>query len=473
MSVRVVSVAGMRDWERRIWEAGVREADVIARVGECISLRIRSLTRKGDRILLLCGRGNNGADAQAAVPHLSDRVVDAVLLRDPVVDRGALDAALGKRPALVVDALFGIGLNRPLDPSWCACLSAVNSARLRVLAVDVPSGLNADTGESWGEIIDAAWTLTVGAAKQGMLVASSWEHVGRLEVAREVGLTGEPGGTDDRHWVLDPDFEAFPPRRNVTLNKGSLGKAVVLAGSIGYSGAAVLSCRAAGRARPGLLSALVPQEVHLPVSMALPSAMVHPFVPQHPVLERATAILAGPGLARSGLSPEIRTEVLRLWREFPGILVVDASSLAWLVEEPPDRASGVRVITPHSGEAARLLGRTVSEVQRDRVGALRELARRYRAWVVLKGHQTLIGTETGTIHVNSTGNPGLAQGGTGDVLAGFLTGLIAQPMIEEDLETALAYAVWEHGRAADRLESRCMNWTAEGLADEIGSEVRR
>ena len=459
----------MRVWEQRTWSGGVLPDAVIARVGEALAARIRDGTRPGDRILLVAGRGNNGADVLASAPHLGDRRVDRVVIHDPEQDFPSLALALAGAPDLVVDGLFGIGLNRELGDPWRRCIRALNESGRRILAMDVPSGLDADTGTHWGAVIQAESTLTVGAPKRGLLAPSAWTVVGRLEVATDVGLGEIPGGEDGRDWVLGEDFAGFPPRRPVDSHKGSLGKGVVLAGSIGFSGAAVLATRAAGRARPGLLAALVPRDVHSVISAQLPSAMVHPFEPEHPVLQRATAILAGPGLAAPGLPPEVHSEVIRLWCEFPGVMILDASALVWLGHLPAGHLDQLRVLTPHPGEAARLLGCSVGEVQADRPSALRELARRHQAVVVLKGHQTLVGAATGRIRVNSSGNPGLAQGGSGDVLGGFLTGLLAQETLLVDPLRTIAYGVWEHGRAADRLESRCRNWTAEDLAAEIGT----
>jgi NAD(P)H-hydrate epimerase len=251
----------------------------------------------------------------------------------------------------------------------------------------------------------------------------------------------------------------------VVAHKGSFGHALIIAGSVGYSGAAVLAARAASRARPGLVSVLTPPDNWLPVSCQLASAMVHPFLPRHPLCSKASAILAGPGLADAALPPDLRAEILRLWREFPGVMIVDASALDWL--RPGTPCAGTRVITPHPGEAARLLGVSSHEIQEDRPGSLRRLAARHEAWVVLKGHQTLIGSVRGPLFVNSSGNPGLAQGGTGDVLAGFLTGLLAQPQWNTDLSETLRRGVWCHGVTADRLESAGNGWTAEDLAHAL------
>jgi NAD(P)H-hydrate epimerase len=159
------------------------------------------------------------------------------------------------------------------------------------------------------------------------------------------------------------------------------------------------------------------------------------------------------------------------WRDLDYPLIVDASGLDILTADPfPKRFT--RVLTPHPGEAARLLKSTPQKVQADRVAALRELSKRHGgAWVVLKGHQTLIGRETGAIFVNGTGNPRLAQGGSGDVLAGFIAGLLAQPAMQADVEKTLRYAVWAHGAAADCLSKQRRNWIIEDLAGEIGNAV--
>jgi len=470
MSVPVLSVAEMRAWEQATWAAGVRESDVIASVGLQLAAAIRAATSETDRVLVLAGLGNNGADARAAVAHLGSRLVEEIEVHDPIADLPKLRVSLSPRPALVVDGLFGIGLNRPLNEGWVGFIETLNQARVRVLSVDMPSGLNADTGGHWGAVVHAWQTLTVGAPKVGLLQRSAWRAVGRLEVLREVGLAGKPASQDEREWVLPEDFAGWPPLREISSNKGDLGRLVVIAGSMGYAGAAILSARSGARARPGLLAVLVPETVHGVVSGAVPSAMVHPFESRHAVLDRATAVLAGPGLAAPDLPADLRSEVLRLWHEFPGGMIVDASALAWLANMPMTvEPAGVRILTPHPGEAARLLESTVAEVQNDRVGTLRALAVRYRSLVVLKGHQTLTGGSVGPIQVNSSGNPGLAQGGTGDVLAGYLAGLVAQPGMMASPKPAAAYAVWEHGRTADRLESARHNWTAEDLAASIGA----
>jgi len=185
--------------------------------------------------------------------------------------------------------------------------------------------------------------------------------------------------------------------------------------------------------------------------------------------DSCTAVLAGPGLAAANVPAKVRETVQRFWKESKLAVIIDASALAWL--QPGPTADALRVITPHPGEAARMLGVTNSEVQADRVNALRELSRRFgNCHVVLKGHQTMVGRDREEIAVNSTGNPHLAQGGSGDLLAGFLAGLVAQPELQRDART-LRYAVWQHGLAADSLHERKPNWTVEELADVLGACV--
>src|ERR1039457_6254042 len=222
MSVPVINVAAMREWENAAWAAGQTEAEVIRRVGKRVARRARKLTRDGDFILLLAGKGHNGDDVRAAKEFLDDRKVKLLELLLPDTDLLPLETALKEKPVLIVDGIFGIGLNRPLSESWQKIIAAINAAKIPVLAVDVPSGLNADTGETFGAAIEAAVTLTIGAPKTGMLAAAAWPFVGRLEVADDVGLIPCPL-TSELIWTLPEDFQNFPPLRLAASHKGSFG----------------------------------------------------------------------------------------------------------------------------------------------------------------------------------------------------------------------------------------------------------
>jgi NAD(P)H-hydrate epimerase len=493
MSIPVISVQQMREWESASWNAGKSEEAVIQTVGRILAQRILTLTRPGDLVLLLAGRGHNGDDARAAQPHLSERQTALINVTDPKEalqeflnitgqDRGAANPALHagglalsvKRDAsrrvpyhLIVDALFGIGLNRPLDEDWQKLIEAINRSGIPILAVDVPSGLNAETGNAEGAAIRAAMTLTVGAPKIGLLATKATPFVGRLEVAPEIGLIPCPESSE-LNWTLMDDFQNFPPPRPVAAHKGDFGHAIIFAGSLGYHGAAVLAARGALRAQPGLVSLFTQETVYLPVASQLQAAMVHPWKAGKPLPKTCTALLFGPGLAAEDLSENFKSEMRTLWHTSTLPIIVDASALDWLRPSPISQQL-LRIITPHPGEAARMLNTTPDKVQADRSTALRDLSRRFgNCFVVLKGHQTLVGRNGGEIFVNSTGNPYLAQGGSGDVLAGYLAGLMAQPPLQADPLKITRYAVWAHGAAADRLSQRNVNWTVEELTKELG-----
>ena len=189
---------------------------------------------------------------------------------------------------MLIDGLFGIGLDRPLDDGWKKFITAVNQSRIPVLAVDVPSGLNADTGEVQGAAIEAAVTLTVGAPKTGLLAQNAWPFVGRLEVATDVGLVPcpHPSSRDDLNWTLPEDFAGFPPRRAVAAHKGSFGHLMVVAGSFGFHGAAVLAARGAQRAQPGLVTLFTQEDVYHPIASQLQAVMVNLWKPEIIIIRR-------------------------------------------------------------------------------------------------------------------------------------------------------------------------------------------
>jgi len=482
MPVPVISVTQMREWEKATWAVGQTEAEVIWRVGEKVAGVARRMTRPGDAVLILAGKGHNGDDARAAKKFLNDLKIILLEVTDsqkalPEFQRsaGTLPAQdkLETPPSLIIDGLFGIGLSRPLDEHWQEFIATVNKTKIPVLAVDVPSGLNAETGQPEGAAIEASVTLTVGAPKTGMLQPSAWPFVGRLEVAENVGLIPQPHQAE-LNWTLSGDFANFPPRRNVAGHKGSFGHLAIIAGSFGFHGASVLAARGAQRAQPGLITLFSQESIYHVVASQLQAVMVNIWKNETEFAETTTAILIGPGLAGLESAEELKTQTRRLWRRLARDaslpMVVDASALDWLVPHALAK-NEIRVVTPHPGEAARMLGKTAQQVQANRPQAVREISRRFGdCWVVLKGHRTLVGRSTGEIFINSSGNPHLGQGGSGDVLAGFIAGLLAQPTLQVDVGETLRYAVWQHGHAADRLDATKKNWVVEDLVTELGGQ---
>jgi NAD(P)H-hydrate epimerase len=458
----------MRQWEQASWDAGRSISDVIHRVGQIVAQKAMLLTEAGDLILILAGKGHNGDDGRAAKLFLTDRKVEICEVFDPKFAIPQIEKLLGHKPALIVDALFGLGLNRQLDEDWAELIETLNKSGIAIFSIDVPSGLNAETGETEGIGLYAQTTLTIGAPKRGLLRQSAYPFVGRLEVAMDVGLIACPH-TSELQWTLEEDFDGFPPVRRVDAHKGVFGHVAIVAGSLGYSGAATLCGKSALRARPGLVSVFCPEDVYLPVASQLdPAAMVHPWNPEKPLPDSCSALVMGPGLAGVSHNSRFRDWANEMWKNYPLPVLVDASALDWL-QQGPTPLNSRRVITPHPGEAARMLGTKPSVVQENRPEVVRELSSRYgNCWVVLKGHQTLIGRSNGEIFVNSSGNPFMAQGGSGDALAGFLGGLFAQSRLQPHPLRTLRYGVWEHGATADRLNRSGKTWTIQDLIANLG-----
>lgn len=468
MPVPVIDVAAMREWEKATWATGQTEAEVIRLVGKRLARRARRLTGADDFILILAGKGHNGDDVRAAKEFLDGRKVKILELLLPDTDLLKVQMMLKEKPALIIDGLFGIGLNRELSAAWKEIINAINAVKIPILAADVPSGLNADTGGNFGAVIEAAITITIGAPKIGMLAAEAWPYVGRLEVADDVGLIPCPC-KNELQWTLVDDFQNFPPPRGVADHKGSHGHVAIIAGSFGFHGAGVLATHGAQRAQPGLTTLFTQENVYVPTASQLQAAMVNVWKPGVALPKSVSAVVIGPGMAAPELADKLKYAVMPMWRDLDLPLVVDASALAML-EAGQFPKHAIRVLTPHPGEAGKLLGVPTAKIQADRVGSLRAISKKFGGcWVVLKGNQTLVGRAEGEVYVNSSGNPHLAQGGSGDLLAGFITGLLAQPMLQEDTGRTLRYAVWQHGTAADKLQALRANWTVEDLAVELGN----
>lgn len=460
----VITLAQMREWELATWAAGVSKESVMRQAGAALARAACLLAQPGAEILVLAGKGHNGDDARFAAEGLADRRTRVFNVTNPAVALAEVNAFYG---ALIVDGLFGIGLSRPLIGDWLRLVAALNQSHVPILAVDVPSGLDADTGLPLGDAVRATMTVTFGAMKQGLLRAEAAPFTGRLEVAADIGLVPCPFATE-LNWTLSKDFAGFPPPRPVDGHKGTFGHLAIFAGSVGYHGAAVLAAQGALRARPGLVSVYTTERVYSAVAAQLAQAMVHPWVKGTALPKTCSAILLGPGLAGLDVPDALQREVARLWTESPLPVIADASALGWLPRGATPRHA-LRVVTPHPGEAAAMLSVDKSHVQTQREAVLREISLTYGGcWVLFKGRHTLVGQACGGLFVNSSGNVGLAQGGSGDVLAGFLGGWLAQPLLKSETERVIRLAVWEHGRAADSLSARRPTWTMTELVKELG-----
>ncbi|MHB8789184.1 MAG: NAD(P)H-hydrate dehydratase [Desulfobulbaceae bacterium] len=429
-------------------------------------------------------RGDAGCNAARALElDLPSRVVpDAASLSAAVEELRAL--AITRPVWSVVDALFGTGMKRPLSGHFLEAVGVINRLREEdhwpVTAVDLPSGLDGDTGIPLGDSVRADLTATYGLAKPGHFLQGSGS-VGRLRVV-DIGIPPEAVRKADlKGEALDQSVCKILPARTVASHKGNYGHLLLLAGSAGKTGAAILAARAALRMGAGLVTLAVPADLNPIFATTLAEAMTVPLPGSssclsigdyNRILEQLpgkTALVLGPGL---GQHPDTRELVEKLYREIPLPMVVDADAINILAGQPDILAgpAAVRVLTPHPGEMARLTDLTSKEVQADRLAAALNLTAclnqtAQRITLVLKGAGTLICDPGGSWAVNTTGNPGMAAGGMGDVLAGLLGALLAQGLAPA---AAARLGVYLHGLAADRLaEQRRFGYFASEVADML------
>ena len=492
----------MRAWDRRaIAERGLRGLTLMNRAGAAVArVAARMAVLRGEaHAVLVAGRGNNGGDTFVAARCLRAEGIRVEVLMTCAPDalRGDALAAWEQMQAagvpcrvladarawqaseetdppcggVIVDGLIGTGSEGAPHGIVAAAIRWIASARRRcaIVAIDLPSGLNADTGEPFDPIVRADVTVSLAAPKTGFADSRAWDFLGHLEVV-DIGLPTapclapvarppSPAAAQLLQFIGAPAVGGLlPPRRRET-HKGDYGHVLVIGGSHGLSGAPALAAMGALRGGAGLVSAAVPDECLAAMARLAPAAMAHRIVAENGVMTPALlaagirpapgfdVVLAGPGMSIGAPTSCIVADLL----SGPARrLVLDADALnvlAGRVERLRRAVTGPSVIiTPHPGEAARLLGTTAAEIQSDRATAARQLAVRSGAVVVLKGAGTLVATPEGAVHLNLTGNPGMATGGAGDVLAGLIAALWAQGLAPLD---AARLGVYLHGTAGD------------------------
>jgi NAD(P)H-hydrate epimerase len=512
--MKVLTAVQMREVDRRTIEAGIpgivlmenaghRVLEAMERSVALLAGQASPATRGGgpdqlladacgsagswlaeQRITVLCGKGNNGGDGLVIARQLLSRIHPRslhVLLAAPASELDG-DAAKNYRmftiaggtvvydvsaemrdSTLVVDALLGTGLSGPARGRLLELIHAINTdfPLARVVAVDLPSGMQSDSGHQEGEVARADLTVTFTAPKPCHVLAPACYTIGELVV----GQIGSPPAlyeNDDsiRLALSGPELFGylFAPRARDS-NKGTYGHVLVIAGARGKAGAAGMAGIAALKAGAGLSTVASAASAISVIAGYAPEIMTEPlpetgagFISAQALddgslerlLARKDVIACGPGL---GTHPDTVKLVAHLATHATVPLVLDADALNGLAGGEFGASAGPRVLTPHPGEMARLIGRSVVEVQADRTGTAREFAQRHEVWLVLKGSRTLIAAPDGRVFVNPTGSPAMATGGTGDVLTGLVAGFIAQT--PDDLGPAVLAAVWLHGRAGE------------------------
>ncbi len=469
---------------------GIPGAVLMEHAGRAVADEVASLAPAGARVAVVAGAGNNGGDGFVCARWLRERGRDVVVLLVAGRPRAGADAALhldaceraGVRvlplagseglvfsAAVVVDALLGIGLRDDVTGELADAIALMNSAPGRVVAVDVPSGLCADTGRARGAAVEADVTVTFGFAKVGLISSPGCARAGRIVVA-EIGiplrLAGELG---IQTTLLDAAAAALLlPVRPASGHKGTFGHLLVVGGSAGKLGAGLLAAEGALRAGAGLVTLATAPAVRAACEGRLAEAMVAELdldaasgaAALLRCAEGKGALVIGPGMSPSELAgASLRAALPQL-----GVPVcLDADGLNHLARNV-GAATGVAglVLTPHPGEAARLLGVTVAEVQTDRVGAARRLAQTTGAVVALKGARTVVAAPDGRAAINLSGNAGMATAGSGDVLAGVVGALLAAGVAPF---SAAGLAVFAHGAAGDLARDE------EGEAGVIASSI--
>ncbi len=499
--MKILTAAQMADVDRLTTEIyGVPSLLLMENAGRSVAEEIvktcAGVERK--RVLVFCGKGNNGGDGFVVARHLALRGCDlqillfcdpAYLKGDPltnwqIVQAAGIPSTILPTPSLarallrklepadvVVDALFGTGLSKPVGPEFRPAVDWINrqSAKALVAAVDIPSGLFANSGEVPGVAVKAHLTVTFTALKPALVLRPAADHAGRVTVA----AIGSPQALlENPEHLLDLvdatlARRALPPRERDS-HKGTYGHLFVVAGSRGKSGAALMTGLAALRSGAGLVTLWLPKRLQRDVVGKVPELMTE-FLPEtaagtsdragaEQVLRRlgdAHALVVGPGLTQEEGTRGLVRELVKRSR-LP--VVLDADGINAFAQHPEDLCNeegSPIIITPHPGEMARLIGSTISRVQKDRIQVAASCARSHGCFAILKGYQTVIASPSGRILINSTGNPGMATGGTGDILAGMVGRFVAawyrrfHGADRDALVEHLAAAVYLHGLAGD------------------------
>ena len=454
----------VRELERRaIEDARIPAGTLMQRAGEAAWQQLRLQWPGAEHLLILCGTGNNAGDGyvlahralqeklRVTVITLGDRLrlpQSAADARGSFLKAGGKEQGFeGRLPAadVIVDALLGIGLDRAVGGEWLKLVKEVNACQMPVLSIDVPSGLNADTGMEMGSAIRADLTITYIALKAGLFTGSGPECTGllrfdNLDVPSNVYGSLAPRARRLRSAAMR---ETALPRRRRDAHKGDHGKVLIVGGDHGMGGAVRLAAEAALRGGAGLVT-VATQGAHVGGLLAgLPEAMVHGIESAgdlKPLLEKASVVAVGPGLGRGDWGRMLLKRVMA----FDMPLVVDADALNLLAEAP--HKHGRWILTPHPGEAGRLLGTDTATVQRDRYACAERIAERFDAVTVLKGAGSLIAGHGEATAVCTAGNPGMAAPGMGDVLTGVIAALVAQGL---SLPEAARQGVYLHAAAGD------------------------
>ncbi|NLW02570.1 MAG: NAD(P)H-hydrate dehydratase [Clostridiaceae bacterium] len=494
-AIERIGIPGVVLMENAAFQVSMKAAEILGKNG-------------GRRVLVAAGAGNNGGDAFAVARHLlsmgysvslymlsppeslkGDAAINANILKNmgfsmELLDVGNLDkfAESCFEADLVIDGLFGTGLNRDIGGIALEAVCIINRYSRCTLSIDIPSGVDGLTGRICGGSVRADYTVTFFLPKLGMVQYPGAACLGELTVA-DIGIPYALADELETCELADADMvsEILPPRPEDS-HKGTFGRVLMIAGSYAMPGAAVLCAQAAYRTGSGLVRLAVPREI-VPILAARATEAV--YVPMESLeghivctdsaalkelLDNSDAVLIGPGLSLNHDTRKLVSQVIDLCRK-PLVLDADALNAIALDTDVLSRLKCEAAITPHPAEMARLIGTDTDSVQSDRIGTAKAFAEEYGITVVLKGAGTVIAGPDGTVCINPTGNSGMATAGSGDVLAGMTVSLLGQDVAP--FEAAVA-AVYIHGLAGDRAaaEKGTCSMTASDISERIGEELK-
>ena len=500
----VVTAAQMREMDRlTIENHGVPSLTLMERAGEAVVQAILERFPRNAKksVLIVAGKGNNGGDGFVVARLLKKKRISCQVALLGRRDELSPDAAhnlrsflrgngkvaeiessrlsvlseLAAKSGLIVDAILGTGIKSEVRGFLGDAISLLNACGLPIVAIDIPSGLDTDRGVALGAAIQAEMTVTLAFPKVGEVIYPGVAYCGDLVIG-DIGIDSRAlAEVAPATELLERETVAWlAPRREPDTHKGSYGHVLVLAGSRGKTGAAILACRAAMRAGAGLVTLAGPRSLNTIFAGALVEVMTEPLRDNaaeeieplsdedwQRILERKNALLFGPGV---GVSPSTQNILRWLLKNLNMPWVIDADGLNTLALEIDRlrRAKVPPVLTPHPGEMARLVGASTAEVNADRVEVARSFAKEHRCHVVLKGARTVIATVDGKVAINPTGNPGMASAGMGDVLAGILASLLGQGLAQQE---AMKLGVYLHGLVGDQVAG------ARGEVGLIASDI--
>lgn len=508
--MKVVTSSQMREIDKKAGEEfSIPSLQLMENAGLRVYETIRSKLGSPDNkvFYIFAGKGNNGGDGFVVAKHLSlIRTLTKVFLLGKIEEirgdaRVNLDLALKRGvkvievkniedidlsppPDLIIDALLGTGIKGEVTGLMREVIELINRQGKPVISIDLPSGLDADTGRVKGSCIKATWTVTMGLPKVGLLIYPGLEYVGDLIVA-DIGFP--PSLIEKENIEINltssKEVKELLPQRYPDSHKGDYGRVLVLAGSVGFSGAAYLCSQGALRIGAGLVTLGVPESLNEVMEVKLTEVMTKPLPETKEktlslrgenvildLVKRFDVLALGPGLSTNQETKEL---VRRLITKVSIPLVIDADGLNALAESVGviNKVKAPLILTPHPGELARLLKVTIEEVQSKRIEMAKRAAERLGVILVLKGARTIIACPSGEVFINPTGNAGMASGGTGDVLTGMIAGLLGQGL--KPLQASLA-GVYLHGLAADLRVKRVgeLSLIATDLLDALPEAVR-